>query len=76
VQVTQMHGTGLGLAVAKQIAEALGGSLTVESSVGKGSTFTLRLRRVTAVAAERAGESRSVVLTAPYVLHDSPRRRT
>jgi signal transduction histidine kinase len=45
VQVAQIHGTGLGLAVAKQIAEALGGSLTVVSRPGEGSTFTLHLRR-------------------------------
>jgi signal transduction histidine kinase len=46
VQVAQIHGTGLGLAVAKQIAEALGGSLTVVSRPGEGSTFTLHLRQV------------------------------
>jgi signal transduction histidine kinase len=45
VQVAQIHGTGLGLAVAKQIAEALGGSLTVVSRPGEGSTFTLHLKR-------------------------------
>lgn len=39
----QIHGTGLGLAVAKRIAEAMGGRLTVESQVGVGSTFTLHL---------------------------------
>ncbi len=39
-------GTGLGLAIAKRIATALGGSLECESTVGKGSCFTLRLCRV------------------------------
>jgi signal transduction histidine kinase len=39
----QIHGTGLGLAVANRIAEAMGGRLTVESEVGVGSTFTLHL---------------------------------
>ncbi|HEY4208576.1 MAG TPA: response regulator, partial [Puia sp.] len=36
-------GTGLGLTIAKNLAEMMGGSLTVESVMAAGSTFTLRL---------------------------------
>jgi signal transduction histidine kinase len=36
-------GTGLGLAIAMRIIEALHGTLTVESEVGKGSSFCVRL---------------------------------
>jgi signal transduction histidine kinase len=44
VVAAQIHGTGLGLALAKRIAEALGGRLSVVSELGVGSTFTLHLR--------------------------------
>jgi PAS domain S-box-containing protein len=38
-------GVGLGLAISRDLAEAMGGRLDVESEVGAGSTFTLRLAR-------------------------------
>lgn len=37
------HGAGVGLAISRRIARILGGDITVQSEVGRGSTFTLWL---------------------------------
>jgi len=39
----ELGGTGLGLAIVKHIAQAHGGRVSVESTLGKGSIFTLHL---------------------------------
>ncbi|MGH9832218.1 MAG: sensor histidine kinase, partial [Blastocatellia bacterium] len=43
VTSAQIHGNGLGLGLVKQIIEAHGGRVSVESKAGQGSRFTLRL---------------------------------
>ena len=39
-----IHGTGLGLTIARSIVEMMGGKIEVDSEVGRGSTFTVTLR--------------------------------
>jgi signal transduction histidine kinase len=43
VENADQPGTGLGLAFVREIMDSHGGYVTVESEVGTGSTFTLRL---------------------------------
>jgi signal transduction histidine kinase len=60
---TEGSGTGLGLALVKQLVEAQGGQVSVESRMGEGSTFTFTLpeggpasvRSITSDAGRKAG---------------------
>ena len=45
-RASQAHGTGLGVSLAKEAAEAMGGRLTVSSRLGEGSKFTLHFHAV------------------------------
>jgi hypothetical protein len=56
-----IEGTGLGLVIARQLAEAMGGRLEVKSTLGVGSEFTLRLPHET---------QQDSLLTAPAPLMD------
>jgi PAS domain S-box-containing protein len=43
LSTTKAKGVGLGLPICKRIIEAHGGSISVESTIGRGTTFTLKL---------------------------------
>ncbi len=47
------HGTGLGLAIAKELTHLLGGQIGVESTLGAGATFWVRIPLQSPATAER-----------------------
>jgi PAS domain S-box-containing protein len=61
-----IQGTGLGLALSRQLTVAMGGSVEVHSAQGAGSTFTVRLERATSTDAASVIPARG-----PAVLRDA-----
>lgn len=48
---TKQHGTGLGLAIVQSVVTDHGGTISVESTPGRGTTFIIDLPRRTATGA-------------------------
>ena len=57
VRSREMGGTGLGLSIAKWIVGKSGGSIQVESAVGRGSKFEVRLPKLQNIEREVASKT-------------------
>ena len=58
----KIQGTGLGMCIAKSIVDLMGGTITVESALGRGSRFDVMLTLQIDVEAVRSTNVRSVML--------------
>ncbi|MGQ0732096.1 MAG: response regulator [Acidobacteriota bacterium] len=72
--VTRKYGgTGLGLAICTEFAALMGGTIGVDSELGRGSTFTVRLPRTVGPAAEPGAVRESTLVDGgALVIDDDP----
>jgi signal transduction histidine kinase/DNA-binding NarL/FixJ family response regulator len=71
--VRRQGGTGLGLAIARRLARLMGGDITVESVVSRGSRFSIKLPRASGV--HREGPEPAAPEVSPASTAEPPARR-
>lgn len=58
-QTAMIQGTGLGMAIAKNLVDLMSGAISVESVLGEGTTFTVDMKLAIADADDRASQDKN-----------------